>query len=310
MAVFDLYSTRNKPKHPEVYQYEMASQKLRTQLTQIVFAAIGTNVSGGSYYATSSCPSEGVYAQIYEILCKEYGEYRLMGFERGCDQWLRNMFDNAPLEQFLDTLELSCKFIDFVVRKNFYRHSHDDSATQKPDDALKEINERMKRDGFGFEYSDGILIKVDEQFIHAEAVKPALYILQNYEAPRQEFLEAHEHYRHSNFKECLMSCGRAFEGMMKIICDKEGWEYNPKKAGASNLIALCKDKGLFETHTQEHLNGLAKTLESGVPPIRNEKAGHAKPEPIKVSEHITKYTLHLTAVNLVFLNDCYEAMKK
>ncbi|MEZ8885737.1 STM4504/CBY_0614 family protein [Vibrio sp. 10N.222.54.F6] len=307
MAVFELYSTRNKPKHPEVYQYDEASKKLRAQLVQIALGAIGTYKAG---YYEGATPSESVYSEMFKILCKEYGEYKLMGFDDGCHEWLKEMYDNAPLEQFLDTLEVTCKFIDVVVRKNFYRHSHDDSARQKPDDALKEINERMKRDGFGFEYSNGIIIKVDEQFIHAEAVKPALYILQNYEAPRQEFLEAHEHYRHSNFKECLMSCGRAFEGMMKIICDKEGWEYNPKKAGASNLIALCKDKGLFETHTQEHLNGLAKTLESGVPPIRNDKAGHAKPEPIKVSEHITKYTLHLTAVNLVFLNDCYEAMKK
>ncbi|PML91933.1 STM4504/CBY_0614 family protein [Vibrio breoganii] len=308
MAIHELYSMRNKAKYPDVYQYERASRKLRTQVAQILVATIGNKI-GYDYQKT---PSQEVYEIIFDILKRAYGEDELAGHYSGSSHWLHKYLtgDYLDIEEFLDVVELTCDVIDKHVRPRWARFKNNDNVFQNPDDALEEINERMKRDGFGYEFTDGIIVRIDEQYIHAEAVKPALCILQNYEAPRQEFLEAHEHYRHRNFKECLMNCGRAFEGMMKIICDKEGWEYNPKKAGASNLIALCKDKGLFETHTQEHLNGLAKTLESGVPPIRNEKAGHAKPEPIEVSEHITKYTLHLTAVNLVFLNDCYEAMKK
>lgn len=42
MAIYELYSTRNKAKYPEVYQYTEVSDKLRTQVAQILVAAIGT----------------------------------------------------------------------------------------------------------------------------------------------------------------------------------------------------------------------------------------------------------------------------
>lgn len=46
MGIFDLYSSRNKPKYPELYQYTKASDKLRKQLVHIVADSIGMRVAG------------------------------------------------------------------------------------------------------------------------------------------------------------------------------------------------------------------------------------------------------------------------
>lgn len=171
MAIYELYSTRNKAKYPEVYQYTEVSDKLRTQVAQILVAAIGT-VSG---YQT---PSDEVYALIFNVLKREYGESSLGGCYMGSSSWLEKyLIDHTPTEEFIDVLELSCRFIDKHVRRNWANFTYNDNASQKPDDALEELNERMKRAGFGYEYTDGVIVRIDEQYIHAEVVKPALLIL-------------------------------------------------------------------------------------------------------------------------------------
>ena len=47
-----------------------------------------------------------------------------------------------------------------------------------------------------------------------------------YAGANDEFLRAHEHYRHKRHKECLNECLKAFESMMKAICKKRRWPYS------------------------------------------------------------------------------------
>ena len=165
----------------------------------------------------------------------------------------------------------------------------------------------MARYGFGYEFVNGRLIRIDSQFIHAETVKPVLMILNDYPEQQAEFLNAHEHYLSGDLKASIMCCTRAFEGMMKSICNSKGWEFNPKKSTATPLIYVCKENGLFSDGTGEHLHELVKTLESGLPSIRNDKAGHGNDKAVEIPQHLAKYALHLTAVNLMYLNDCCKA---
>lgn len=308
MGIFDLYSSRNKPKYPELYQYTKASDKLRKQLVHIVADSIGTRVAG---VYDSPAKSQQLYHDMFLIIAKEYGVFELCGHNQGSFKWLeRHIQDAKTTEQFLDVLELTCKFIDKVVRPDWNNFRYLDSGIkQRPEDALQEINERMKRDGFGFEYTNGQLIRVDSQYVHAEVVKPALSILDNYKGAREEFLSAHEHYRHNKYEECLVDCNKAFESLMKSIYGKRGWEYQ-NTAAAKKLIRVGLDNGLIPTYLQEQFNNFASLLESGIPTIRNKEAGHGQGESVRdVPEPLVKYALHLTATNIVFLGDCDIALK-
>ena len=50
-------------------------------------------------------------------------------------------------------------------------------------------------------------------------------------------MTAHRHYRAGEWKDCVTASNRAFESMLKAICDAEGWTYG-KGDRASELITL------------------------------------------------------------------------
>ncbi len=300
MGIFDLYSSRNKPKYPELYEYDNASIKLRRQLIHIFAGAIGSHKG-----ARGLSESQKVYRSMFDIIAREYGVFELSGHNQGSFSWLEQHIQNTGIiEQFLDVLELACKHIDAIVRTDFTLFQRSDRILQHPDDAIDEINERMRRDGFGYEYTNGQLIRVDSQYVHAEVVKPALSILDNHNGAREEFLSAHEHYRHNKYEECLVDCNKAFESLMKSIYSKRGWEYK-NTATAKNLIRVGLDNSLIPRYLQEQFNHFSSLLESGIPTIRNKEAGHGQGESVRdVPEALVKYALHLTATNIVFLGDC------
>lgn len=86
--------------------------------------------------------------------------------------------------------------------------------------------------GSGFQFESSAIIRIDSNFIHAESVKPVLALLRQdlYQGANEEFLNAHQHYRHGRHKECLVDALKAFESTLKAICVKRG--------GKQNLLAL------------------------------------------------------------------------
>ncbi|GAB6262366.1 STM4504/CBY_0614 family protein [Photobacterium sp. R1] len=273
MAIYELYSTRNKAKYPEVYQYADVGDRLRTQVAQILIAAIGSRINYGGYLT----PSEGVYVAIFNILKREYGESSLGSHKEGSALWLQDYLEyHTPTEQFIDVLELACRLIDKHVRQDWVNFRHNDNPSQEPDDALEELNERMKRAGFGYEFTDGIIVRIDEQYIHAEVVKPALFILQDFKGAQEEFLSAHEHYRHGNYEECITDCCKSFESLMKAICHEKGWidDKEHDQLPAAKLIHKCIENELVPVYMQNQFTAFRQLLESGVPTIRNKSGGH------------------------------------
>ncbi len=51
------------------------------------------------------------------------------------------------------------------------------------------LNHRFREDGIGYQYIESMLIRVDSQYLHAEAVKPALSLLSSagFEGAQEEF---------------------------------------------------------------------------------------------------------------------------
>lgn len=310
MSVFELFSKRQKKlrgEYPDVYQYDNINEKLRVQVVHIIKDTIGLE---GPYNDITNKS----YEDIHQILCKEYGVFSLGKSSESYSSAIFNYFlREEDHEKCLDIIELSFKVINTYVRRNEWQLERIESVIQKPDNAIIELNARFKESGIGYQFEANELIRIDSQFIHSEIVKPLLHLLgkdKKYIGANNEFLSAHEHYKHKRYKECLNDCLKSFESLMKAIHEKHSWPYD-SDATVKRLINSCLENKLVPEYLQNQFSSVRLLLESGIPTVRNKEGGHGQGAEVStVPEHLASYTLHLTATNLLFLTKCEEQYRK
>ena len=240
MSVVDIYSKRQKRLRgevPDVYLYDNIPHELRVKVILI------TNEAFGQTYYISGTPhnSNGVdeiYAFIDKTLRHEYGTFELVQDARTDRDAVEGFFlQTLEIENAIDVIELLFQFIDPSV----YGF---DNLKNAPEESIAELNHRFREHGVGYQYESGKMIPVNSQFIHSEAMQPALRILSDpmYEGANAEFLSAHEHYRAKRYKDCLSDCLKAFESCLKTICDKRGWTYGAGDTANPLVNIVFKNK--------------------------------------------------------------------
>lgn len=304
MAVIELYSKRQKKLRgevPDVFTYDEIPDSFRVQVVQILQDALGSEEQYRSRHFYDEI--KGNYKGIVHVLRREYGVFSLLEYGRPRNEYeeLRDfLLGEKDVERFLDAVDLAFKCIHNTTRN--WEYMRGGSYETRADRAIAELNIRFKEHGLGYQFEKEIL-RVDNQVIHQEAVKPALQLLSSpdYSGPQEEFLSAYEHYRHSNYKEALTDALKSLESTMKVICGKRGWKFDEGDT-AKRLLDICFDKDLIPSFWQNHMGGLRAILEGGVPTARNKLGGHGQgEEPVDVPEHIVSYVLHITASTIVFL---------
>jgi len=308
VAIFDLFSKKQKALRgevPDVYTYDDLPYPLRVQIVHVWRDALG---SERDYYDQYECGRnvKSAYKFIVDTLCREYGLFQLPTAEKYQDRMYLNELANYLLqvddvERQLDIVELSFRCIDRITRK--YQYLQKQGYDERADDAINELNARLKEHAIGFQFIEGEIVRVDSELIHSEAVKPALRLLneKSYKGAQQEFLSSYEHYRHGKHKEALNDCLKSFESTMKSICDKRKWTYQ-QNATAKALIQICFDNDLIPAFWQQQLSSLRSMLESSIPTGRNKLSGHGQgTAPVVVPDYLVAYMLHMTASTLVFL---------
>ena len=224
---------------------------------------------------------------------------RTVGRYRNYECELHDFFlQEKDVEKALDAIELSFQVIDRNRRDPRRR-----DASKRADDAIEELNYRFREHGVGYQFTNWQIVRIDSEYIHAEIVIPALKLLdqQHYAGAQQEFLRAHEHFRKGNAKEALNECLKAFESVMKAICEKRGWSCS-NNATSKHLIQACFENGLVPLFWQSHYASLRSLLESSVPTGRNKLSSHGQgTKPVSVPSHLVAYMLHMTASAIVFL---------
>lgn len=120
---------------------------------------------------------------------------------------------------------------------------------------------------------------------------------------------AHKHYRAGAYKDCVTAGNRAFESMLKAICDGEGWVYE-KGCRASELVTAVNSNGLFTHDFDKSFASYVAMIKTGLPSVRNDAGGHGEGiTAAAVSVQIARYALNLTASNVLFLGESYGALK-
>lgn len=305
MGIFDLFSKRQRRlrgEFPDVYTYDNLPNAFRVQVVHIIRDALGVD----NYQSRHASKT---YEFIHDTLCREYGLFELTKNSNSPDLSVFNFFlTEASVERALDVIELSFKIIDKYVRNEY---PYEDGAKTAPDDALAELNGRFREHGIGFQFESSELIRVDSEFIHSEAVKPTLAILRDskFNGANEEFLKAHEHYRHGRYKECLVDALKSFESTLKTICTKRGWKIQPTDT-AKVLINTCLSEGLLPSFLESQMGTVRSLLESGVPTVRNKLGGHGQgTESIAVPEYFARYVLNLTASSILLMAEADAAKK-
>lgn len=306
MGIMNLFSRserlKKKAGRPDVYIYDNLPTSLRIQIVHIWNESIGV---------VSSHTGIRIWENLERVIMKEHRLVRV-GSTRDAVANCHNYFVNAGFHEAMDVLQLSCRALENIVNNAPPGMAKVYGFTNMPEDTIGEINDRLREDGLGYRYEDGQIMRVDSEFIHAEVVKEALRLMSStkgFSGPEQEFLHAHEHYRHGRSSAAMVEALKSFESTMKSICVARKWTYDPKSA-ASGLIKTIFDNELVPKYLETHFAGLRGVLEAGLPTVRNKNAGHGQgPTPIVVPDYMAAYALHMAAANIVMLVEAHNAKK-
>jgi hypothetical protein len=134
-------------------------------------------------------------------------------------------------------------------------------------------------------------------------MKPALYLISSkgFEGANQEFLEAHQKYRDSDYKGSLIESAKAFESVLKIVLKQRGQVISDKETFI-NLLQRFFALNLMPAYLQDQFSALKAVLQGGVPKVRNREAAHGQGEGVReVPEYLAAYGLHQTASAILLI---------
>lgn len=278
----------------DVYQYDTASPKVRTQFIHILKDTFGEPYT---YEMYDAIPNKK-YPAVRDVLLREYGLFFLASeFDQPFEDLIQ-FVGSCSTDQFLDVVELSMS-----AASKWTRQLSNNTEKMSAKDAIHEINYRFREDGFGYQIANGVVIRLDSELFHAEVLKPTLALLQDkqFEKANKEFLLAHEHFRHGRKKDAIVAANRAFESAMKSVCDTKGWEY-AEKARASDLAKVLKAHNFWPEYSVKSIDQLLSVLSSGLPEVRNNAGGHGEATSTpEIKEPVVQFALNLAAANILLL---------
>lgn len=287
----NLYSDRNKPKHvDEVIIFDELPRKLRVQFKFIMDDLLKDIIFS--------------YNEIHKMLCEKYGELSLsskhqLGVkdkETLTEVLIREDYD---FELIFDLMELSIRYKIKDMSGNYF----DDDINRYIVKIQKLINQRFKESSVGYEMINGQIIRKDSEITFTEIIRPTINLTYNelFENVNVDFVNAIKEYQTGDNKDCLVKLLRAFESTLKIICDENGWEYNETER-CSKLINICFDNDLVPQEMKSEFTSLNSLLQSGIPPVRNNYAGHGEGgEERVVEDYLARYAINVTGSCILFV---------
>lgn len=302
MPIVDLYSNRQGQKMPrDVWVYDQIPSILRVQVSNIVTRALGTT---DAYIRNNS---SDLYAAIADVVAHEHGRASLSSAGSAQQKVHRCIQTETEVPVWLDCVELCFRLIE-RVRGNYDDHQRSMvEITMTAKEAVEELNERFRRAGFGYQYTDGCIFRTDSELTHHEITVPALHLLSDprFKGADEEFLAAHAHFKAGEYKDCAVDALNALESTMKTICDLKKWTY-PSGARATDLIKVLRQERLFPDFADQSFEQLVATLKSGLPSLRNVAGAHGQgSQPVQVPSYVASYALNLAAAKIRLLVELF-----
>jgi hypothetical protein len=315
MGVIETFSKRKKRLEKagkqDVYQYDALPMPFRVQVIHIWDSAFGVYYVPATYDYRPASAANRWWTFVHDTVAREHGVFALSDSHSTPDLRCKEYLIGADTGGALDLIELSFRVIDRGIRGLHTSEKQTARVTQDADDAIEELNNRFLEHGLGYQYVDGCIVPMDSQFVHAEAVKPALSLLgeAGFDGAADEFIRGFDHYRHGRIKEAISEALKSLESTMKAICSDRNWPF-PPNATAKPLMDIMFKNGIVPPDLESHFSGLRSAMESGLPTLSNKTSRHGQGAvSTTVPPHFAAYALHLAATNIVFLVQAHRAMK-
>jgi hypothetical protein len=288
--------------------YDDLPQNLLVQIIQILERAIGQVPPGVSSYSPSDLTPTKVWRIINNELAHELGVFDLAPqvTDQNTKFSVHLLNDNLSIDQTLDVIESAFRFVQRLdVDNNLYRRKYSISFPAR--EAIKHLNYRLRQHNIGYQFIAGEIIRVDSQYLHSEVVEPAISLLQEegFSGALEEFMRAHQHYRHGEMQDALVDTNNALESTLKTVCERSDIALTGRET-ASGLIAKVTEH-LIPSHMQSFLQALPNLI-IAVSTLRNRPGiGHgAGSAGTDVSDHVTGYAINMTAATILFVVEAWK----
>ena len=286
MAINDIFSKRGKPL-PDVFQTDYIPDTLRNQVLWIWKESLWFL---NTEYHSLDRLGNPVLAEIHHIICREQGLPYL------CDKHIsqeadlvRALLRHENNDIVLDIIELSFGCLGTL---------DDHRITRKRKQCIDELNHRFKEAGVGYQFDMDAnkLISVDNLVTHQVIIRPTLQLLAgpDYKTANQEYLDAFDDFKKSDYDDCLAKCGSCFESVMKIVCDKKGWPHSQNDTASTLLNTIISKTGM-----PPFFEGPLIVIAT----MRNKlsSAHGSGTQPQQVPEHFARYALNATASAILLI---------
>lgn len=307
MSVWDVFSTRQKQSRgeiPDVFKYDDLPHALRVQIVHILNDAVGDD--SVHYDSRDYC-----FTFIKDTILREHALFKLVSYPNSTRKDVFDYFLSLDsVELALDIVELAFVAVTIAWDNDQFRMRS--QAKLKAQDAIEELNLRFKQHGVGYQFESRKIIRTDSELIHSEVIRPTLQLLRgkNLKGANEEFLRAHEHYRHARYQEAMVDALKAFESTLISICTIKGWIFQPKDS-AKRLLDLVFEKGLLPAFMQSEFSALRGLLEGGVPVVRNKLGGHGQGvDSVEIPGYWARYAINTTASNILLLVEASRVNEK
>lgn len=310
--MYKLFSQRKKEEKgqvPDVYTYNKFPKAFRNQFMHILLDIFSLDKQREYRMCRGYCASQ---TDFWEMSCELYA--REKGLKGLCDQWGYHVNEAQALEYYIDTCsdEDFLDLLDFISTEIVAKEVVKCIDKEDVEDAITELNYRLKQHSLGYEFINGRLIEKTNEQIHKEVIKPALNLLHNekFKGAEQEYFQAFDFYKAGKNKDAILNAIKAFESVLKTICKEMKYPFDNEKDTAKQLLQHLTDNNFYPAYLESHLTGIRTTLESGAPTLRNKKAGHGQgQEIVDVADEYVEYALNLVATNIVLLVKIFNQKK-
>jgi hypothetical protein len=186
--------------------------------------------------------------------------------------------------------------------------------TSESNDVIDEINDYLRRSSVGYVFNPTAseIVRIESQHLNETLVAPTFLLLQQPDlaGADHEYKKAHGHLRAGLTKEATNEALKAVESAMKTICTRRSIDYSSAR-GTKDLLRLLIDNGVAPASLDSYLTGLRSALESGLPTLRNKRAGHGQgPEIQDMTMNEASLAVNLAGATLLFLVRAEEESRK
>lgn len=261
---------------------------------------------------------EQILTQSYRIYAKKSGIGYSSTMEKLRKFNIESIIDDMTLMDIIDYIDtiLNCENFVTILMKHMELNKYYDIGGIKEfkmymallrkewvDTINETLSDALVNYKFDIKLNSIVSTFTEYQNIIIDRAEENLFEDADFELASKEFKDAYINITKNQYKDCILNINKALESVLKVICIKLNYtKSNNEKMGT--YLSLLRDNNFYGDNKliDNNLTNLIKSMDSGLPTIRNKTASHGsgivKNDP---TEYLTRYAFFsgINAINLI-----------